>query len=207
MDAFVRGLAAGYGIAIPVGAIAVLIVQTGIRCGFRCAGSAGAGAATADLLYAVVAVAGGVALSGAVASVQTPLRWGSTVLLAAIATHGLARAHRWPVDTEDPMAASGAAGGWSVGTYLRFLGLTMGSPLTIVYFAAVVVGAGAAGRVSALGAAAFVLGAFLASLSWQWGLAAVGSFARRGLPPGARRVLTTAGHLVVLAMAAVIAPI
>jgi threonine/homoserine/homoserine lactone efflux protein len=59
MQAFVLGMIAGYGIAIPVGAIAVLIVQVGIRCGFRCAASAGAGAATADLLYALLAVTGG----------------------------------------------------------------------------------------------------------------------------------------------------
>lgn len=207
MDAFLRGLVAGYGIAIPVGAIAVLIVQTGMRCGFRCAGSAGAGAATADLLYAVLAVAGGVALSGAVASVQAPLRWGSTVLLVAIATHGLARARRSSADAEDVSGLSTPPRGWSGSTYLRFLGLTLGNPLTIVYFAAVVVGAGVAGRLSVVGAVAFVLGAFLASLSWQWGLAALGSLARRGLPARARRTLTTAGHLVVLAMAVAIAPI
>lgn len=44
MSPFLIGLVAGFGIAIPVGAIAVLIVQVGTRCGFRCAASAGAGA-------------------------------------------------------------------------------------------------------------------------------------------------------------------
>ena len=35
IPAFVAGVVAGYGIAIPVGAIAVLIVETGLRRGFR----------------------------------------------------------------------------------------------------------------------------------------------------------------------------
>ena len=89
MDAFLKGAVAGYGIAIPVGAIAVLIVEVGIRCGFRCAFFAGAGAATADFVYAGLAVAGGAALAGAVESVEQPLRTVSAVVLAAIAVVGL----------------------------------------------------------------------------------------------------------------------
>lgn len=44
MATFLLGVVAGLGIAIPVGAIAVLIVQVEIRCGFWCGTSAGAGA-------------------------------------------------------------------------------------------------------------------------------------------------------------------
>ena len=46
--ALVAGVVAGYGIAIPVGAIAILIVETGLRRGFRLAAAAG--------IYATVAV-------------------------------------------------------------------------------------------------------------------------------------------------------
>ncbi len=42
MTPFVEGLIAGYGIAIPVGAIAILIVEMGLRCGFRVGFMAGA---------------------------------------------------------------------------------------------------------------------------------------------------------------------
>lgn len=75
MTSFWVGVLAGYGIAIPVGAIAVLIVQIGMRCGFWCAASAGAGAATADLAYSVLAVAGGATLAAVVESVGRPVRW------------------------------------------------------------------------------------------------------------------------------------
>jgi arginine exporter protein ArgO len=42
IESFIRGLLAGYGIAIPVGAIAVLIMDTGMRRGFRHGFAAGA---------------------------------------------------------------------------------------------------------------------------------------------------------------------
>ncbi len=35
MTSFLEGLAAGYGIAIPVGAVAILIVNTSLGSGFR----------------------------------------------------------------------------------------------------------------------------------------------------------------------------
>ncbi len=91
MDAFLTGVLAGYGIAIPVGAIAILIVEVGIRSGFRCAFFAGAGAASADFLYAGLAVIGGAALAELVESVDQPLRIISAFVLAAIAVAGLRR--------------------------------------------------------------------------------------------------------------------
>ena len=59
MNAFWEGVLAGYGIAIPVGAIAILIVDMGLRRGFPPAFMAGAGAATADFIYALLAVIAG----------------------------------------------------------------------------------------------------------------------------------------------------
>jgi len=55
LELFLQGLIAGYGIAIPVGPIAILIIELGIRKGFSTAFCAGAGAASADLVYATLA--------------------------------------------------------------------------------------------------------------------------------------------------------
>jgi threonine/homoserine/homoserine lactone efflux protein len=49
-QAALAGLVAGYAIAIPVGAIAVLIIHTALTQGLRAGLAAGAGAATADLV-------------------------------------------------------------------------------------------------------------------------------------------------------------
>jgi threonine/homoserine/homoserine lactone efflux protein len=188
---------AGFGIAIPVGAIAILIVQVGMRCGFRCAASAGAGAASADLAYSVLAVTGGAALATAVADVGEPFRWLSAAVLAAMAIHGLVRARRQPVamDTSMPRPHEYAS------TYARFLGLTIINPLTVVYFAAVVLGLGLAEDLDGGHAALFVTGAFLASLSWQTLLAGVGAVARRRLPDRFVAGAIVGGNLLVLGMA------
>jgi arginine exporter protein ArgO len=200
MEAFVAGLIAGYGIAIPVGAIAVLIVQVGIKCGFRCGLSAGAGAATADGAYATLAVIGGVALTQFVETIGTPLRVVSALVLVVIAVYGLRRA-RTPVQ---PVAFTYPNRTELATTYARFLGLTIINPTTIVYFAAVVVGLGVASDMSAGAGVMFVLGAFIASLSWQALLAAVGAFAGRWLTPRAQRAAVVVGNIMILALAVII---
>ncbi len=200
MDAFFTGMLAGYGIAIPVGAIAVLIVEVGIRCGFRCAFFAGAGAATADLLYAALAVVGGAALVGVIASIDQPLRIASAAVLIVIAVVGLRRVGKSPspIEIRYPDRRELA------GTYARFLGLTIINPATIVYFAAIIVGLGVASEMSVTDGVLFVAGAFLASLSWQTLLAGVGAFAGERLGMKAQRVAVIAGNLVILALALVI---
>jgi threonine/homoserine/homoserine lactone efflux protein len=200
LNAFLVGVIAGFGIAVPVGAIAVLIVQVGIRCGFWCAASAGAGAATADLLYSVLAVVGGAALASTIDSLGAPFRLVSAGVLAVLAVRGLLGARREPAPADAPLPSRGEL----VLTYTKFLGLTIVNPLTVVYFAAVVLGLGLADDLTTPELALFAAGAFLASLSWQTLLAGVGAAARHRLP---RRFTTGAaivGNLLVLGMAGLI---
>jgi arginine exporter protein ArgO len=200
MEAFLAGTVAGFGIAIPVGAIAVLIVEVGIRCGFRCAFFAGAGAATADLVYAALAVVGGAALAGLVQTIDQPLRIISGVVLIVIGVLGLRRVGRRQESVETTMPDRREL----AGTYARFLGLTMINPTTVVYFAAVIIGLGVADEMSASEGILFALGAFLASLTWQTLLAALGGFAGDRLSSGAQTAAVVVGNLVILAFAFVI---
>jgi threonine/homoserine/homoserine lactone efflux protein len=71
---FWEGVLAGYGIAIPVGAIAILIVDTGLRRGFTVGFMAGAGAAAADFIYASLAALTGEALASLLTPYATALR-------------------------------------------------------------------------------------------------------------------------------------
>jgi len=189
------GVAAGYGIAIPVGAIAILIMDVGIRRGFFPALSAGAGAATADLLYASLAVVGGATLASTVEAIGDPLRVLSGLVLLVIAVIGLVRT-RQPVYSE----AIEPRGGDLARTYGRFVGLTVINPTTVVYFAAVVIGLGVARGMTAADGALFVTGAFLASLSWQTLIAAVGAFAGHRLSARSRKVVTVVGNLLILTL-------
>jgi arginine exporter protein ArgO len=198
-DAFVHGVLAGYGIAIPVGAIAVLIVGVGIRCGFACGASAGAGAATADGVYATVAATAGAAAAAVLEPWAVPIRWMSGLVLIALAVYGLARARR-PI--EPSAAAFIMRRGELVLTYSRFLGLTIINPMTVVYFGTMVLGAGVGATPGAGEVALFAIGAFAASLSWQTLLAGVGAIARHGLPARFQWFTAVAGNIIILILAA-----
>ena len=197
MDAFLTGVFAGYGIAIPVGAISVLIIDVGIRRGFGPGFSAGAGAATADGLYAALAVIGGAALADAIESIGRPLAIVSGLVLAGIAMVGLARVRRAGARPEQPKDGNRDL----AQTYARFLGLTIINPTTVVYFAAVVIGLGLAAGMTAGEGVLFVAGASLASLSWQASIAGVGALVRRRLRPGWRTVVSVVGNLIILGLA------
>ena len=89
-------------------------------------------------------------------------------------------------------------------TYLRFLGLTIVNPATVIYFAALVLGLPSIGEGS-LDRVAFVVGALAASLSWQTFIATIGALAHGRLPPHARLWTSLVGNLIVLGFAANIA--
>lgn len=197
---FVAGALAGYAIAIPVGAIAVLIVELGIRRGFRIAAAAGAGTAAADGLYATLAVIGGTAIAVILEPLERPLRIvaigalmgiglrGLTVML--LTQRGVGRARLFP---ERPL-----------GVFGRFLGLTLLNPATVIYFAALILavpdlGSGPAER------AAFVAGAFLASLSWQTTLAGISAVAHRRLPARFQVTISLIGNLAICGFAVLLA--
>ena len=199
-SSFLAGVVAGYAIAIPVGAIAVLIVELGVRRGFRVAVAAGAGAATADGLYAALAAIGGVALGAAIEPYEAPLRLVAGAVLLAIAARGLATMLRGPRGTPGTTEGSRAA----AATYLRFVGLTLLNPMTVIYFAALMLGLPEIGSgIPERGA--FVVGALGASLSWQLLLAAVGAIAHRRLPARFQLGVSLAGNVVIAAFAVRIA--
>ena len=200
MRTFLTGALAGYGIAIPVGPIAVLIVQVGIRCGWACAASAAAGAAAADLTFAVIAVAGGAAIGGLIESVEGPFRVISALVLVLMAV-SVYRSSRRPLDADPAPVANPRE---YAATFGKFLGLTIVNPPTVIYFAAFVVGMGLADDLSTGQALAFVAGAFLASLSWQLVLATTGAAAGSRLPPAAQSLTGVIGSLIVAGMAVAI---
>jgi threonine/homoserine/homoserine lactone efflux protein len=210
LAAFVAGALAGYAIAIPVGAIAVLIVETGVRRGFRIAAAAGAGAATADFVYATVAMVGGTAIGPALVPWFVELRVAAIVFLLYLGLRGLfrvVRERRSASSGADPEAAAPPArtqGPGVFATYARFVGLTLLNPTTVVYFAALVLALPSLGA-EPLSRPAFVLGAFLASVSWQTVLAGVGAVAHHRLPAGFQVGISVLGNLMICGFAVVLA--
>lgn len=197
VEALWSGVVAGYGIAVPVGAIAVLIVSAAVKDGFATGAAAGAGAATADLAYALIAAFAGAAVAGILDGWERLIGLVSAAVLLVIAGHGLATLRGRAAEAQGLPQRTAL-----VGTYLRFLVLTLVNPLTVVYFSSLVIGlrlewSFAAGVV-------FAAGAFAASLSWQLLLAALGAAGRHRLGTGFRAAAVVIGNLVVMGLAAAI---
>lgn len=189
-DAIVAGLLAGYGVAVPVGAIAILVMGLTARTSMRVGAAAALGVATADGLYAAVAVLGGAALAGLIEPVAGPLRWIAAAVLVGLAGHTAVTAVR---HHRDPARAARAEHGLSTLTraFTGLLALTLLNPMTIVYFSALVLGRRAADGSGPLAEAVFVLAAFAASASWQLLIASGGALVGN-LLTGPRGRLTTA---------------
>ncbi|MFF1869424.1 lysine transporter LysE [Kitasatospora herbaricolor] len=208
------GGAAGLGVALPLGAVGVLLLEEGRR-GWRAAAGAAAAVALADLLYAALAVTVGTRVSALLAGWEVWTRSASAALLGAIAVRGLLALLR-PRERPGAPAEEGAGGfagaggvagagdggsgaGGAAPAFVRFLLLTLVNPATALYFVALVSAGGAGGpggaggggaATGALAGAAFAGGVFVASLAWQQVLAGLGALAGARLTGPVARTLT-----------------
>ncbi|MFD5160082.1 LysE/ArgO family amino acid transporter [Streptomyces hawaiiensis] len=206
--ALVAGLLAGYGIAVPVGAVGTYLVSLTARTSLRTGVCAALGVATADGLYALAATLGGTALASTLRPVLGPLRWVCVLVLLALAAWGAVtavreyRGHRLATRTSPAPPSPARA-------YLGLLGITLLNPTTVIYFAALVLGSQASGPAGPLEQGVFVLAAFAASASWQVLLAGSGALLGRALT-GHRGRLATAlaasGVMTALAVRMALAP-
>lgn len=198
----VAGVAAGLGVAMPVGAITTLIALLSAQRGWRVGAAAGLGAATVDGVYATVALLFGALVAPILLAWRTPLRWVAAAVLVAIAVSLLRPAWRSgpPAPATSPRTRRATT---PLRAYATFVGLTVVNPTTVVYFAALTTG-GAASTVASAGArAAFVVGAFAASAAWQLVIASAGHGAGRALTgPRGRRWTAIVGAAIVVALAA-----
>lgn len=200
MRALVEGILAGLGIAVPVGPIAVLLVDLSMRRGFVHAMPAALGAASADLAYATVAAVLGSAVSEALEPLEEPLRLVSVAVLLAIAA-----VRTWQLlgvrsqGVRAPRERRSDRGG--APTYLAFLGLTLLNPVTVAYFAALIIGLQAEALAGPNAKSLFVIGAFAASASWQLTLVGAGGLLHQRLPPNATLVTGLVGNAVIVLLA------
>lgn len=201
-----QGVIAGLALALPLGAISVLLLHEAFTNGWRTAAAGAAGVALVDLGYAAVAVTAGTVVARALAGHE---RWvhliGATVL-AAVAVRGLILLRR--ASAAASATPGSAEPGEVVGTrvrhragqvMVRFVALTAINPLTAVYFVVLATGLTIVGPGAA---AAFVLGVFAGSLSWQLALVAIGAAAGERLPDGVRTLVGVLGYAIVLGYAA-----
>ena len=101
---FARGLAIGFAIAAPVGAIGLLCIRRTLADGRLVGFVSGLGAATADAIYGAVAALGLTAISSAIVAQQSVVRLVGGVFLCFL---GVRTALSHPAPNMDPGAARG----------------------------------------------------------------------------------------------------
>uniref|UniRef100_A0AAU1LTR2 LysE family transporter n=1 Tax=Streptomyces sp. NBC_00148 TaxID=2903626 RepID=A0AAU1LTR2_9ACTN len=205
----VAGLLAGYGLAIPVGAVAVLMVNMTAATSLRTGAAAALGAATADAGYAVAAVLGGSALVVVVRPAMGPLRWAAFAILAFMAARILAgalgRGRRGPRASAtrgaSATASSGAPGApgaparrriTPLRAYLTYLSLTALNPWPALYFVTLILGQQAQRPLSTAESLAYLSAITFASASWQLLLAGGGRLLGGALTSRRGRTVTAA---------------
>ncbi|WP_062307544.1 LysE family transporter [Demequina subtropica] len=194
------GFVAGLAVAMPLGAIGVLILREAMLQGLRTGLAAAAGVATVDLAYCAVAVGLGAYAADALAP------WGSTIaVVSGVVLIGiglvLLRGALRP-----PAPAAELVRGRPLRVYARFVALTSLNPATVVYFVALA-GVVTTVTTAAAGPLVFVIAAGLGSLLWQAGLAIVGSAVGARVSPRVVRVLgiVAAGAVIALGVVALAA--
>ena len=182
LSAFITGLLAGVAAAVPIGAVAVLLLDVAHRRGFSRAAAGGLGIAGADTLFAAAAVL----LAGAAARLLA--NWTllvnivsavTLVVVALLAVRSYVTESRdaRPGGNAHDLSESEARSGWL--TFAVFLRAALVHPVTLVFYLALTLGL-TAGFDSWAAGAVFVAGVFIASAAWHVLLARVGS--RRKAP-------------------------
>ncbi|MEV4117073.1 LysE family transporter [Nonomuraea sp. NPDC049695] len=160
------------------------------------------GVATADGLYALIATIGGSALSNGIELIMLPLQWASAVVLIGLAARTGATAisqyrTRQIATRADKAPLSPAR------AYLGLLGITMMNPITVIYFAALVLAGHSTMTSDHLGQAVFVLAAFVAFVRWQVVLAAGGALLGQALTGPRGRLITAMASSTLITVLAV----
>lgn len=203
MDAaLISGLLAGYGIALPVGAIAIFLIRLGATACLCIGAAAGLGAATVDGGFALATIAGGTGLARQVAVVAGPLRWAAGAALVIVAGWMAVTAlRRYRSASGVPRARLALR--TPLHAYTAVAAVTVVNPLTVIYWAALVLGRQAsAAAFTPTEAGTFAAAVFAASASWQMVLVSGGALIGR-VATSRRAMLATslASSLLIAAIA------
>ncbi len=206
MSSFATGFLTALPLMLVVGPISVLLVEVGVRHRTK-AVVAAAGVSTADFALGAVAWTGGTALARQLTSIDSLLTAvgvaGLLALAIAMARHGLAERRELVGALPGGGTLAGAPprrdgdDGLAPRLFLKFFGMTLVNPLTVLAMVAMVVAGGAQGSsfawVGGVGTSSFV-----AHGTWAMVGAGLGATIRPSVRPwirlgGALALATTAG--------------
>ena len=178
-ELFTIGFFAGLALAIPVGPMAIMLINTTLEKGWR-HGVAGASAmASIDFSYALTVFLLGHAVSSFFSTWGQLLSFFGAAILLALGITTLVRNFKLMKASAEEVSAA-KAGATPAKTYLLFAGATILNPPTALYFLGI---APSVAQVDSenfvLSAFVFAIGVFVGSVIWQQGLALTGTTLRR----------------------------
>jgi threonine/homoserine/homoserine lactone efflux protein len=153
-----KGVAAGFAIAAPVGPIGLLCIRRTLNQGRIAGFASGLGAATADLIYGLIASTGISALNAWLLHKASWLSVGGALFLITLGV----RTWLERPSCEAADARVGSLGASFASTFL----LTLTNPMTIASFAGLMAGLGAIAASSKAAPFSLATGVFLGSAAW-----------------------------------------
>lgn len=170
---FIKGAAAGFIIAAPVGPVGILCIQRTLGRGMVMGLAPGFGGAVADMIFGAVAAFGLTFIADFLLQHERYMRLGGGVLLLFMGLYGCLRKHEAMAPA--PPSVRGAAGD-SVSAFI----LTITNPMTLLTFSPVFLAVGAVVDANDRAAAwMLILGVFAGSCLWWVILCALSELFRR----------------------------
>jgi threonine/homoserine/homoserine lactone efflux protein len=156
---FIEGIIIGLTLAVPVGPISLICIQRAIDGGRLHGIVSGIGVATADTLYAAVAVLGLTFISGLILVHQVFFRAIAGIVLIVVGIKVFLSVPEEPAGAHHHISYTR--------DYLSLLAIALANPLTILFFIIVLPGFGIVLGGSSLPASLeFILGIFCGSVTW-----------------------------------------
>jgi len=187
-----KGLAIGFGMAVPIGPVGVLCIRKTLADGHTRGYIIGIGGATADALFASIAAFGISFISNAIATQEIwfHVAGGALLVFLGIRTY---RAKR-----KDPVLPFENKG--YVGVYLSAVVLAITNPVTTVAFMALFAAFGLNSGLTIFRASTLVAGVFLGSTLWFMTLSFIATSFRKKLSSGGGLVWVNmfAGMLIIV---------
>ncbi len=205
LDLLALGFTAGLALAIPVGPMALLLVDTTLRQGLRIGVAGALAMASVDAGYAVVVFLAGSFVTGILGGFGLWLSLGGALILLTLGLQTIFRALR-PKSRADAVTGSERTATSAWRTFGKFAGATLVNPPTALYFLAITPSLAGLAESDPLGATfAFAAGVFLGSVLWQQGLALTGAVIRGITTPRVRIWLSLTGGAMIVTLALVLA--
>ena len=200
-DLLAFGFAAGIALAIPVGPMAIMLINTTISKGWRHGATAALGMASVDFSYALVVFLLGGLVASFLAHWGIWLSFAGAAILLALGANTIWQNVRLLRSTS-ALAKEVRAGDTVLATYGIFVGATILNPPTALFFLAMAATLAEYNLKLGSGSAIwFALGVFVGSIIWQEGLALAGLALRKLTDPRVRAFIGCLGGALIIVLA------